>query len=536
MRLHLSVSQHWVALLLFTVLFVPTAGWSHPLGNFTINRYSRLAVGSTQICLHYVVDMAEIPAFQERARIDHDRDGDLSPAETADYLEETAATLPQQLRLVVDGKALPLRLQARQLEWPPGQGGLPTLRLSLDFVAALSQKATWQAEYRDANFANRLGWREIVVQAREDASLLDSSVPGRDLSAALRHYPDDFLQSPLSVDRAAFRFAPLAAGAQPAAVGDARIATAAPGATGSNPDRFAQLIALPELTPGMVALALLLAFFWGAAHALTPGHGKTLVAAYLVGSRATVRHALLLGATTTFTHTASVFVLGLITLGASHWLLPERLYPWLETASGLLVAGVGVALLRGRLRRWRAAQPAHAHAHDHHGHDHNHPHGLTHLHHDHDHDRSHGHAHDHSHPHAHVHPHAGHSHLPPATDDVPVTWRGLLALGVSGGLLPCPAALVVMLGAIALDRVGFGLALIVLFSLGLAGMLTTLGVLLVRARFLLERLSREGRLLDRFHLNRPLWQALPAVSALLILLVGISMTLTALVQTGWLRV
>ncbi len=530
MRFPFATLGRLMLLVLWIIALTPCTGWTHPLGNFTINRYSRLEVGSTEIRLYYVVDMAEIPTFQERARIDRDQDGAVDPTEEAAGLEKMAATVQPQLQLVVNGDPLSLRLQERRWEWPPGQGGLPTLRLSLDFTAALPPGALRQAEYRDTSFAGRLGWREIVVQAADDTDLLESSAPSRDLSAALRRYPDDFLQSPLNVERAVFRFTPLAAGAQSAASGHVLMATATPAATGSRSNPFAQLVALPELSPGVVALALLLALVWGAAHALTPGHGKTLLAAYLVGSRATVRHALFLGATTTVTHTASVFALGLITLGASHWLLPEQLYPWLETAAGVLVVGVGAVLLRGRLRDWRTTQPVHAHDHPHDDHDPGHDHDCA-PHHGH----SHEHDHDYPHTHAHNHHHAGHSPLPAGGDGSAITWRSLLALGVSGGLLPCPAALVVMLGAIALDRVGFGLALIALFSLGLAGALTTLGVLLVRARSLLERLGQEGRLPRRFLLNRPLLQALPTISALLILLVGIGMTFTALIQTGWLR-
>jgi ABC-type nickel/cobalt efflux system permease component RcnA len=260
-----------------------------------------------------------------------------------------------------------------------------------------------------------------------------------------------------------------------------------------------------------------MALAWGAAHALTPGHGKTIVAAYLVGARATVRDAVFLGATTTITHTAGVFLLGLLTLFASQYIVPEQLYPWLEAISGLLVIAVGVALLVRRL---------HWHSHDH-VHPHVHEHNPCH-HHDH-------HDHDHHHDHSHDQADHGHSHLPPGADGAPVTRRSLLALGVSGGLLPCPAALVVMLGAIALNRVGFGLLLIVAFSLGLAGALTAIGVLMVRAKTVLERMGAEGRWLSRIPLNRQLIQALPAVSALFIVLVGTGVTLTALVQAGLLH-
>jgi ABC-type nickel/cobalt efflux system permease component RcnA len=268
-------------------------------------------------------------------------------------------------------------------------------------------------------------------------------------------------------------------------------------------------------------------------HALTPGHGKTIVGAYLVGSRGTPKHALYLGLTTTITHTLGVFALGLVTLFAAHFILPEKLYPWMSLLSGLFVIGLGATLIISRYRSARLANPLRnfvgrianppyttsvrpidvgriakppytlqaAHPHHHaHSHDHHHLQGT--------------HPHDHDHP--------DHSHLPPGADGAPVTWRSLLLLGISGGMLPCPSALVVLLGAIALDRIGLGLALVLAFSLGLAGALTAIGVLFIYAGRFFERLPSRGKIL-RF---------VPVLSALLITLIGIAISLRALKETG----
>jgi ABC-type nickel/cobalt efflux system permease component RcnA len=280
------------------------------------------------------------------------------------------------------------------------------------------------------------------------------------------------------------------------------------------PDQFANLIAARELTPAAIGLALLLALLLGAGHALTPGHGKTIVAAYLVGARGTARHAIFLGLTTTITHTAGVFALGFVTLWISNYILPEQLYPWLELISGVLVVGIGLMLFRSRLAGF-FKRGAHSHDHEHgHAHDHDHRH-------DHDHDHNPGHDHGHGHDHG---PH-GHSHMPPGADGQPVTWRGLLALGISGGLLPCPSALVVLLSAIALHRVAFGMLLIVAFSVGLAGVLTGIGLLLVYARRLFERFPTDGRLL----------RALPIASAGFVTVAGLVIAFGALVQAGVVR-
>ncbi|HXF98727.1 MAG TPA: hypothetical protein VNJ46_08975, partial [Gaiellaceae bacterium] len=260
----------------------------------------------------------------------------------------------------------------------------------------------------------------------------------------------------------------------------------APKATGGG---LEALVARGELTPALLLLSLLVAAFWGAAHALTPGHGKALVAAYLVGTRGTPRHAFLLGGTVTLAHTAGVFALGIVTLALSRVVVPERLYPWLTLVSGLLVVTVGVSVLRARLRRARGSASGGAHPHRDGGDGHRHEHGR------------------HHHPHGH-----GHHH-----DEAPTT-RGILGVGLAAGVLPCPSALVVLLSAIALHRIGFGLALIVAFSLGLAATVTAIGLLAVLARRSFARLSLDG----------PLLRALPAASAALIVVVGLALTARAL--------
>ncbi|HBL58744.1 MAG TPA: ABC transporter permease [Cyanobacteria bacterium UBA8803] len=269
-----------------------------------------------------------------------------------------------------------------------------------------------------------------------------------------------------------------------------------------------------------LAIAIAGAFLWGAMHAMSPGHGKTIVGAYLAGSRATPQHALFLGLTATITHTTGVFALGLVTLFASEYILPEQLYPWLSFLSGLMVAAIGLNLFISRLGNTQILRKlpfGHSHTNHHHSHDHHH-HSHGHHHHSHDH---HHHSDDHDH-HEHAHNHGEHSHLPPGADGSPVTWHSLLALGISGGLLPCPSALVLLLSAIALGRIGFGLVLVLAFSLGLAGVLTGLGLLLVCAKQLFQKLPAQVGLM----------RALPAVSALCVALIGLGITTQAFMQIG----
>lgn len=519
--------KRFVLPLLIAIVMViaraPQSAEAHPLGNFTVNQYSRLDVGRDSIGVRYLIDMAEIPTFQERQAIDTNGDGQIDDAEQAAYLSKQIPALLSGLHLELNGSAVELRPVAQQLSFPGGQGGLLTLRIQLDLSAPIAHAAQPIAiDYRDDNFAERIGWREIVIRPGDGVALKDASVPAQDQSNELRSYPQDMLSSPLNV-REAHASATLGA----TTLSAAQTADATQPSYARVPDQFTNLIATRELTAPVIALALLLALLLGAGHALTPGHGKTIVAAYLVGARGTTAHAIFLGLTTTITHTAGVFALGFVTLWISNYILPEQLYPWLEFLSGVLVIVIGAVLFRSRLigflrrRTTDDRQPTlddHLHEQDHaHDHDHSHD-GHTH---DHSHDRGH-HHHDHDHSHGHDHGPHGHSHLPPGADGQPVTWRSLLALGISGGLLPCPSALVVLLSALALHRVAFGMLLIVAFSVGLAAVLTGIGLLLVYARRFFDRVPTDGRLL----------RALPVASAAFVTLAGLAIAAGALMQAG----
>ena len=271
-----------------------------------------------------------------------------------------------------------------------------------------------------------------------------------------------------------------------------------------------------ELSVPLVIGALLAVMVWGAGHALTPGHGKTIVAAYLIGSRSTPWHALYLGLTVTLTHTLGIFALGLVALFASQYVLPEQLYPWLGVASGLIVVGLGGAMLWSRVRPLLVRRE-HDHHHGSHGHGHDH-HDHAHAQ-EHRHDQGHGFPLGHKLHHTHDHQH-GHSHLPPGADGAPVTWRSLLGLGISGGLLPCPSALVLLLTAVSLNRAALGMVLVVAFSLGLAGVLTMVGLLFVKGSRVVQQLPRVGA-----------WgPLLPAASALVIMMIGLWLTAEAVLR------
>ena len=415
---------------LAAALAAPAAASAHPLGNFTINRFSRVEVANNRVYVRYVLDLAEIPTYQA-GQIDRNAYG---------------GRIATGAELWLRGRRAHLTAVATALAHPPGAGGLHTTRFEVLLRGPRVARPV-RMSYRDRNYVDRIGWKEIVVGAATKSE-----------SDELRAYPKSLLQSPLDVTSVHGRLDP-AGGPRP---------TLTTGKALAAPDRvadagFASLIGRDHLSALVILASLGAAFFWGMAHALSPGHGKTIVTAYLVGQRGIPWQAAALGGIVTATHTIGVFALGAVTLALSQFVVPEQLYPWLNLTSGVLVVAIGITVLRSRFR--------------HRGHHHGH----------------------------------SHRHAPPGR-------RSLLAIGVSGGLLPCPSALVVLLAAISLHRVGFGLLLIVAFSAGLALSITGVGLLAVMAKHLFHRASFEGRLI----------RLLPAASALVIVAAGLAMTVRAL--------
>lgn len=470
---------------------LPRSAFAHPMGNFSINRFSGLEVHPTFVRVSYVLDMAEIPTFQEMQ--EHGLSAQPEDPNVTAYGARKVEELRNGLDLRAGGQPLMLTAKTHALSFPSGAGGLPTLRLSAVYeapLAALSGEIT----YEDRNYPQRVGWKEIVATGQAGAALHSASVPRESKSRQLTTYVENLLQAPPQDLRATLIFdipAAVRAAAPAAAVGNG-----VPERTDVQTPRnmLTELMTTGQLSTGVILFALLVAVGLGAFHALEPGHGKTLVAAYLVGSRGTAWHALILGLTVTVSHTIGVYALGGVALFASHYILPEQLYPWLGLASGLLIVGTGIFLF-GRALEGQEEPAGHA--------SHHHPYGSSHHHH----------AYEHAHEHVH---HPTHSH------GGDVGYGTLLTLGITGGLIPCPAALVVLLSAVALQRIAFGLLLIVAFSVGLALVLVSVGLLLVSARGMVQRWSGEGRWVEY----------LPFVSPLVITPLGVVIAVRSLMGTG----
>jgi nickel/cobalt transporter (NicO) family protein len=475
-----------VAMLLTVLVFgVAGAAHAHPLGNFSVNRFAAVEVGLERVALRYVVDMAEVPTFQEMATIDADGDETAAPAELDAYARALGVRLRDGLSLEIDGRVARLEPAGASASLRAGQAGLDVLRVELRYVAPLARKEA-SIRFADSNYSDRIGWREVVACGVGGQGIADSSVPSVSASDELRAYPEDLLSSPLRVTGASIEADPRA----PAVVGGKE---ASPDGTVSSLGRIGESLSAllgRNASPLLIATALSLALGAGALHALGPGHGKTIMAAYLVGAEGRVRHALSVGVAVSLMHTASVVALGLATLWASSLFPPESVLPWLSLVSGVVVLALGAWLLEQRLRA-RASSRKAPHHHSH-GHD------------------------EHSHLGGHGHPHTHHHHGPEGSL---MSWKGLGAIAVSGGLLPSPTALVVLLGAVALHRVALGVAMVGAFSIGLAAALTGVGILVLKARDAAAR---------RF--GRGMGAALGIASATAILLLGTALTTRAVIS------
>ena len=506
---------------LFLLLAMAPQASAHPMGNFSVNHYSKITLESGKIQVRYFIDLAEIPTYQElqQANIAATNVSADDPAALR-YVAARGVELARGLSLTLDGHSLPLHLVSSGVLFPPGAGGLPTMKMGFVYEAPYAANQT-QAEihYTDSNYPGHSGWKEIVALASA-GSLQRSSVRATDRSNELTNYPTDLLTSPpqdLEASLTAVFSPPVLAEEKPSHAPSASLQTStktpaiatkhaeikaqpAPIPTQVQPQpaiqlranrqltprsSFTELIQAQSLSPWFLFTAALIAIGLGGLHALEPGHGKTIVAAYLVGSRGTARHAFLLGLIVTLSHTAGVFALGAITLYASKYIVPEQLYPWLGALSGITIAGLGCYML---LRR------------------------LT------------GTATDHSHAPGSAHFHWQFWKRQPEAETTPaltqtVTLTQLFTLGITGGIIPCPAALIVLLSAFALHRVGLGFFLIVAFSIGLAAVLIGFGMAMVYARRFMTRLQIDGPLTKRW---------LPVASSAFITILGLSLTIQAL--------
>lgn len=547
---------------------------AHPLGNFTVNHLDQLSVGADGVVVDAIVDVAEVPTAQSLSDVDTDRDGDGSAGERDAYAQVRCTELVGAQTLTIDGVDRDLALEQARFDYTPGQAGLPASRLECSLRAEARLVEGAEIRFRDDFAPGRIGWREVVVVG-DGVDLRASDAPTASVTDGLRTYPPELLDAPPQVTEATVTVGAVT-GARIAAGGSNQTAdrvgsadrVAAPGPLEPVQRLFEDLVGRRDLTWPVGLLAIGLAILLGASHALLPGHGKTIMAAYIAGREGTVHDAVLVGATVTGTHTGGVLLLGLA-LTLSTALAGETVIGWLGVFSGLFVVGLGVALLVGTIRprgrsRWSLERHHHGpfgghshdghshdghshdgHAHDGHSHDgHSHD-GHSHDGYAHEHDHSHdGHSHaGHAHDDSHDHRHGGHSHTQsdlaggtgvavlvdepkvdtsaPPSQQRTISRLGLVGMGAAGGLVPSPSALVILLSAIALGRTAFGVLLVLAYGIGMAATLTAAGVLLVhvRDRWVNRLTQKATRLGDRWR------RVVPYATSTLIIVVGAGLIL-----------
>jgi len=475
-----------------------------------VDHWTEVRVLRDRVIITYATYLQEGAVATDLQVMDLDKDGKVSPEEEEMFKAMMLSNLKGFLSLKVDGQSVDLT----------GSIDFHSLRARrYRFVADLSAMSRGEhgLAFYDGTFLALPGGLKTSLIAVGKVQVLEWKIPED------RPLPEDPKQKAMAIlagrkDERTITLRYRTSGIEVVGGGtshqknDQETVIASTLGGGGVRERLRDMINNPRWDLGALAVTLLIAFTFGGAHALTPGHGKTIVAAYLVGTKGRVWDAVLLGAIVTITHTSSVFLLGLGMLFASKQVMPQRLIPWLTALSGALVAGMGIWLLVRRL----SSAASHDHGHDvqhHHGHLHSHAHGGQ---------------HDHSHPHPHEmpdqdahEPETLRTPLPAKASEVSL--GSLLSLGISGGLVPCPEALVVLLIAIALNRVTLGLVILLSFSVGLASVLVAIGILLVVAKPMLTRFTGEGKIVTRY---------LPVASAAVITLLGCGITVKGLLEAG----
>jgi ABC-type nickel/cobalt efflux system permease component RcnA len=501
---------------LAVVLWPASPASAHPLNNFSVNQYVGLTLRPDRVDATVVIDSAEIPTLQDRPGVDTSGDGTVSAAERTAYAGRVCATVAKDLR------GLQWTVGRSGVVFSAGAGGLEVTRLTCGLSAPARLDHPTEVRIENRYLPDQIGWREFAAVG-EGLRVVASSVPTKSVSNELRNYPSDLLSNVPDVRSAVIRVEPGAGSA----------GAAAPTVTGGGDpvsrwmaalDRRFTALAGGTLTPLVGLLAVGLAIVLGAGHAALPGHGKTVLAAYLAGKQGRRRDAFAVAGTVTLTHTGGVLALGLV-LSAGTAIAGDRIVAWLGLVSGAVVLVVGAGMLRGVLRRRRLGR---GHAHNDHQDDSHDGHEHSHGHHDHGHSHDHGHAHGHGHGHGHGHapghrhahghgPGPGHHHHGGGRSGR----LGLAGIGIAGGLVPSPSALVVLLAAIGLGRTAFGVLLVVAYGAGMAATLTGAGLLLLALQRRLSRVDGRGRVTARVsRVLARLNAATPAATATLVLLVG----------------
>ena len=537
-----------ICLVICFLFIFPSGVFSHPFGYLRIDAVSQISISSDKITLKYLLRLPEASAFSQLKIMDKNQDFIYTDEEKKSYLNQATEKVLQNISIKLNEQPLHIKTIDSNVIVNTGAGELSILKVNYLFETPIPEGLLRKGEnklyFNDDNFTSTPGWKEIMVKGEDSVNILSAPEKPKNIKSAVCTKADIVFSSvkgSVTVNNSEFSEPNI-----PETQGD---------------NGLVGLITKEKLNLSVVLVALGLAVVLGALHAFAPGHGKTIVGAYLIGSRGTIKHAVLLGIIVTFTHTISVILLGVICLFAFKYVMPEKLYPWIGFSSGILISIIGIWLFIIRHKEAVASTEHghsydHGHEHDHsHGHEHDHSHDHSHKHdhehthehsqahshgheHDHSHDHSHKHEHDHSHDHSHKHDHEHRNHEQGHVDEAgghyhggkyhvhklpeKITLLSLIALGVSGGIVPCPDALVVLLSAVALNRIILGLLVIVAFSFGLAAVLIAIGIVMVTA----------GKMLEKYYPKKNFLNRVAAFSYLFIFILGLIIAIQSLTSAG----
>ncbi len=480
----------------FGAILLASPAEAHPLGNFTRNTYVGFTISPGSITADHVLDLAEIPSYQERDSIDTDGNGSVSEEEADEWGKERCEVNATKIQANTDIGPVVWGLKNFSLTFPPGQGGLSLTRLECLYTASTSGANSFDAT---VEIESGSGWRELTAVG--DGVILTSDVPSESSSKRLTQYPSyaaAFDYSTISATWVIGEPAPTASPEATVSSEEAVLESYLPFGLDSSAHNFTDLISEKDLTFWFVLLAIFISMFLGGLHALAPGHGKTMMAASLLSTNGRKRDAVILGTSVTVSHTAGVIIFA-VTLSIFSSFAAASAYPWLGFAGGILAIVVGIGLLRQARRNLREKEVSDAHPH------------------------LHSHSHEGEDSHHDVSPLEPHVHDEEAIYGAATTtravpgYRRLIALGLAGGIVPSPSAIIVLLAGFALGRSWFALLLVLFYGIGMAIALCVTGLLLVHA----GRFSQRVAAGENVHRHvKTTFRFLPAVAAVIVILAG----------------
>jgi len=510
-----------LALVFVGVMLAATPVWAHLGGTGSVDQVARITREGNKLVIVFELDMAEFPSQELRKKFDRMRDLRIDANEEKRGLRTLSREVQRGLVLALNGHPLRMKLKGRPvLETVDRTTGAVPLKVRFRFEAVLPDGFNGGTfTFKNNLYADRIGFVRAHLDpgegfiARGDEKVAAEVEKFEQLNAIIVDGKVKELPRGKTPPRIKEMVWEVLAGEEPSpqpgekeaetpAPEEAKAPAAEEATTPVFSDKASRTFweffqDFNQLSTWVIFGFIGLAFVYGMSHALMPGHGKAITAAFLVGNRGTIKDAILLGVTVTCTHTVAVFALGLAAEVATYTIRRDRVIWWLELVSAFLIIGLGLFIfLRHLVALARGTEAGHGHVHFVGGHHHHH----------HDHDHEHSHAHDHAH----------------EKGERPGLWQ-IIYLGITGGMIPCPTGLVIVSVSFQAHLLGFGLFLAAVFSLGMACVLVAIGILTVKGFHVAERYGSRRAIM--------VFRVMPVLSGGFITLLGLVFLGTTM---GWL--